>query len=138
MDIKSLAQPTRPSTPEPVYVLRGLGLFELRADEILGSYQGGGRFVVPSGSAANRLYEVRIGTRYERNRCECRGWVAYKHCSHLVAATRVAKKSAVCDGCGQRRWNRDLDEITEDHDSLTWFVGDLLCSGCVRAHGGIS
>jgi hypothetical protein len=132
----TIAQPAHPSTPEPPYVLRGLGIFELRADEILASYQGGGRYIVPSGTTANGLYEVRVGTRPERNKCECRGFASHKHCSHVVAASRVAKKSAVCDGCGERRWDRELVEVTEDHDSLTWFPGDLLCRGCVRAHGG--
>ncbi len=136
----TIAQPAHPSTPEttPGYVLRGLGLFELHADEILASYQGAGRYVVPSGTTANGLYEVRVGTRPERNKCECRGFAGHNHCSHVVAAGRVAKKSAVCDGCGERRWDRELVEVTEDDDSLTWFPGDLLCRGCVRAHGGIS
>ncbi len=127
-----------PTTPEPAYVLRGLGLFELHADEILQGYQGGGRYVVPSGTEANALYEVRVGTRPERNRCECRGWASAGHCSHVVAAGHVAKRSAVCDSCGERRWDRELVEVTEDHDSLTWFVGDRLCGGCLSAHGGIS
>ncbi len=125
-----------PPTPEPAYVLRGLGIFELRADDILASYQGAGRYIVPSGTTANGLYEVRVGVR--RNRCECRGWASHGHCSHVVAASRVAKRSAVCDGCGERRWDRELVEVTEDHDSLTWFVGDHLCGGCLSAYGGIS
>ncbi len=119
----------RPTTPEPAYVLRGLGLFELRADEILASYRGGGRYVVPSGSEAGNLYLVRVGTRPERNRCECRGFASHKHCSHVVAAGRVAKRSAVCDGCGVRTWRRDLVEVQE---SLTYFEGDLLCRSCRR------
>ncbi|MDP9480880.1 MAG: hypothetical protein M3R38_35320 [Actinomycetota bacterium] len=136
----TIAQPAHPSTPEttPGYVLRGLGIFELRADEILQGYQGGGRWLVPSGTDAGNVYEVRTGTRPERNRCECRGWAAHGHCSHVVAASRVAKRSAVCDGCGDRRWDRELVEVTEDHDSLTWFPGDLLCRGCIVACGGIS
>ncbi len=127
-----------PSTSEPAYVLRGLGLFELRADEILASYQGGGRYIVPSGTTASGLYEVRVGTRPERNRCECRGFASHKHCSHLIAAGRVAKRSAVCDGCGERRWDRELVEVTEDDASLSWFVGDRLCGGCLSTCGGIS
>ncbi len=127
---QSLAQPAHPSTPEttPGYVLRGLGLYELYADEILASYQGAGRYVVPSGAGVG-AYEVRVGTRPERNRCECRGWSAHHHCSHVVAAGRVAKKSAVCDGCGVRTWRRDLSEVQE---SLTYFAGDLLCRSCRR------
>ncbi len=135
---RSVPTDAHPSSPEPTpaYVLRGLGLFELHAGAILASYQGGGRFLVPSGNEAGNLYLVRVGVR--RNRCECRGWASHKHCSHVVAASRVAKRSAVCDGCGERRWDRELVEVTEDHDSLTWFPGDLLCRGCERAHGGIS
>ena len=120
------------TTPEPAYVLRGLALYELHADEILGSYQGSGRWLVPSG-AANGLYEVRVGTRPERNRCECRGFASHRHCSHVVAAGRVAKKSGVCDGCGERVWHRDLLEVGTD--SLTFFEGDVLCRPCARDHG---
>ncbi len=122
-----IAQPAHPSTPELAYVLRGLGLYELHADDILASYQGGGRYIVPSGTEANGLYEVRVGTRPERNRCECRGFASHKHCSHLIAAERVARRSAVCDGCGVRTWSRDLSEVQE---SLTYFEGDLLCPTC--------
>jgi hypothetical protein len=130
---RTIAQPAHPSTPEPAYVLRGLGLFELHAGEILRSYQGGGKYLVPSGTETDALYEVRVGTRPERNRCECRGWAAHRHCSHVVAAGRVAKRSAVCDGCGVRTWRRDLSEVGDD--SLTYFEGDLLCRRCARAHG---
>ncbi len=125
----TIAQPARPSTPEPAYVLRGLGLFELHAGEILASYQGGGRWLVPSGTDAGNVYEVRTGTRPERNRCECRGFASHRHCSHVVAAGRVAKRSGVCDGCGVRTWRRDLSEVQE---SLTYFAGDLLCRSCWR------
>ena len=118
-----------PTTPEPGYVLRGLGLFELHAGEILRSYYGGGRFLVPSGTAAV-AYEVRVGTLLARNRCECRGFGSHGHCSHVVAAQRVSKRSGVCDGCGERVWSRDLSEVQE---SLTYFEGDLLCPDCRRS-----
>jgi hypothetical protein len=131
----TVAQPAHESTPEniPAYVLRGLGLFELHAGEILASYQGGGKYLVPSGTTANGLYEVRVGTRPERHRCECKGYQSHKHCSHLIAAERVAKRSGVCDGCGERVWSRDLVEVGDD--SLTFFEGDELCRPCARAHG---
>ncbi len=127
--------PERPpeTTPEPAYVLRGLGLFELRGDEILDSYQGGGRWLVPSGSDPGRRYEVRVGSRPKRDRCECRGFGTAGHCSHVVAASRVAKASALCDCCGDRRWQHDLIEVGEDDGLLSWFAGDRLCSACVRA-----
>ncbi len=131
----TVAHPAHESTPEniPAYVLRGLGLFELHAGEILASYQGGGKYLVPSGTTANGLYEVRVGTRPERHRCECKGYQSHKHCSHLIAAERVAKRSGVCDGCGERVWSRDLVEVGDD--SLTFFEGDELCRPCARAHG---
>ncbi len=122
----SVPKVQHPSTPEPAYVLRGLGLYELHADEILASYRGGGKYLVPSGTDAV-VYEVRVGTRPERNKCECRGFAGHNHCSHVVAASRVARRSAVCDGCGQRTWRRDLSEVQE---SLTYFEGDLLCPTC--------
>ena len=129
----SVPKVQHPTTPEPAYVLRGLGLFELHAGEILASYQGAGRFVVPSGTAAAGLYEVRVGSRPERNRCECRGFASHGHCSHVVAASRVSKRSGVCDGCGERAWSRDLVEVGAD--SLSFFEGDSLCRGCARDHG---
>ena len=132
---KSLALSEHESTPEstPGYVLRGLGIFELHHGAILTSYQGGGRYLVPSGTAAERLYEVRVGVRPERNRCECRGFASHKHCSHVVAAQRTAKKSGVCDGCRRRVWRRELVEVGDD--SLTFYEGDELCRGCDREHG---
>ncbi len=123
----SVPKVQHPTTPEPAYVLRGLGIYELHRDDILQGYQGGGRWLVPSGTDAGNVYEVRTGTRPERNRCECKGFGSHKHCSHLIAAGRVAKRSAVCDGCGVRTWSRDLVEVQE---SLTYFEGDLLCPTC--------
>ncbi len=124
---KGTATPEHPTTPG--YALRGLGLYELHANEILASYRGAGRYVVPSGTEAGNLYLVRVGTRPERNRCECRGFGTHRHCSHVVAAERTAKRSGLCDGCGVRTWRRDLSEVQE---SLTYFAGDLLCRSCRR------
>ena len=136
----TIAHPAPPTTTEPApppgYVLRGLGLFELHQGEILAGYQGGGRWLIPSGTVADRHYEVRAGVRPERNKCECVGFGHHKHCSHVVAATIARKKSAVCDGCGCRFPHRELVEVTEDHESLTWFPGDRLCRrDCARRHG---
>jgi hypothetical protein len=39
----------------------------------------------------------------------------------------MLKKSGVCAGCGVRHWNGDLLEVV---DSLTFFEGDMVCSGC--------
>ncbi len=114
-------------------MLRGLGLVTISAEEILASYKGGGRFMVPSGTAPDQQYEVRVGTRPERDKCECIGFGHYFHCSHVVAAHRIAKLSAVCDSCGKRCWQHELLEVTEDDGLLSWHEGDRLCRDCVRA-----
>ena len=118
----------------PAYHLRGLGLYELHADHILDAYQGAGRYLVPSGREAGFVYEVRVGSRPERHRCECTGVQHHGHCSHHVAAQRVARRSAVCDCCGVRQWWRDLREVHEDDGLLAWFAGDRLCKACVPGH----
>ncbi len=136
MDTKSLAQPAHPSTPEPqpAYVLRGAGLFELHRDEVLTGYQGAGKWLIPSGTEAGRVYEVRVGIRPERNRCECTGFHHHDHCSHVVCAGMARKKSAVCDCCGERHYWPQLTEVTEEDELLAWFAGDRLCSTCVPGH----
>jgi hypothetical protein len=130
----SLAHPAHQSTTElqPAYVPRGLGLFELHRDEILAGYQGGGKWLIPSGTESGRVYEVRVGLRPERNRCECSGHHRYGHCSHVVCASIARKKSAICDCCGERRWWSELSEVQEEHGLLAWFVGDRICADCVR------
>ena len=132
----TIAHPAHQSTtqPQPAYVLRGLGLFELHHDEILAAYQGGGRWLVPSGAESGGLYEVRVGIRPERNRCECRGFSSHGHCSHLIAAQRVARRSGVCDACGERCWWSKLTEVQEEDELLAWFPGDVLCSTCIPGH----
>lgn len=136
MSTTTVAHPAPESTPQPGYVLRGLGLFELHQDVILEGYQGAGRWLIPSGTVADRLYGVRAYARPDRSRCECVGFAHHKHCSHIVCATIARKKSAVCDGCGRRFRHRELVEVTEDHESLTWFPGDRLCRReCAHHHG---
>ena len=118
--------------PPPAYVLRGLGLYELHAEDILAAYQGAGRWLVPSGTTPGIVYEVRVGRRPGRDRCECTGYQHHGHCSHHTAAQRVAKKPAVCDSCGQRRWWSELVEVHEE-DGISWHPGDRLCRSCIRA-----
>src|SRR5215216_4342062 len=120
--------------PVPAYTLRGLGLFELHSEEILSSYQGGGRWLVPSGTTPGLTYEVRVSPiRPERDRCECIGYQHHGHCSHHVAAARVARRSAVCDSCGSRCWCSEITEVFEDDRLLGWFPGDRLCRACIRS-----
>jgi hypothetical protein len=55
---------------------------------------------------------------------------------HTVAARYVKARTATCDGCGERFRYSELVEVMEDHDSLTWFPGDLLCiAECAGNHG---
>jgi hypothetical protein len=50
--------------------------------------------------------------------------------------SRPAKpKTAPCDGCGKRLPLRDLLEVHDWHESLTFFEGDLICEECAGAHG---
>lgn len=130
MTNESVAPPARTTTPD--YVWRGVGLFTTYREEL--EYLGGGRWLVPSGRESGRVYEVRVGTRPERNRCECVGFQRHEHCSHLVCAGIARKKSAVCDCCGERRWWSKLTEVHEDHGLLAWFPGDRLCEDCAPGH----
>jgi hypothetical protein len=94
-------------------------------------------------SAVSAVYKVpsrEVGTYYvvslSRQVCECRD---FKHgtypCKHLLAAEIVSSKCGTCADCAGRFLGRDLIEVTEDHESLTWFVGDLLCRTCAISHG---
>ncbi len=38
-----------------------------------------------------------------------------------------------CAGCGSTR--RDAHEVTEDHGSLTFHAGDMICPQCAADHG---
>jgi hypothetical protein len=70
-----------------------------------------------------------------RGTCEC-GNIQHQgqSCEHLLAAEIVNARSTTCADCNGRYLGRDLYEVTEDHESLTWFVGDLLCRSCAIGH----
>lgn len=133
-DLEHVSTIVARTTPEPppAYVLRGAGLFETYREEL--RYLGAGRWLVPSGSESGKVYEARVGTRPERNRCECTGHQRHGHCSHVVCAGIAHKKSALCDCCGERRWWSGLTEVQEDDSLLAWFPGDRLCDGCRPGH----
>ncbi len=130
---KSLAQPAHQSTTR---VERGRDLYAEHADEI--TYQDG-VWYVPSEHEATSVYEVALGRRGES--CECIDF-EIRHpeggCKHIVAATIARAKSTTCSCCGTRVPWRFVTEVQEEHESLTWFVGDLLCFSCLYDHGGIS
>ncbi|MDQ3637263.1 MAG: hypothetical protein M3426_04615 [Actinomycetota bacterium] len=45
----------------------------------------------------------------------------------------VPARGGGCAGCGETR--REVHEVTEDHESLTFHGGDLICASCAGAHG---
>jgi hypothetical protein len=124
----SLAQPAHPSTRES----RGLQLFRDHAEEIVFE---DGVWLVPSQHDATSVYEVTIGRRGES--CECADFeFRGGPCVHIHAATIARAKTASCAGCGGRFRHRELVEVTEDHENLTFFPGDKLCRReCAGSHG---
>ena len=69
--------------------------------------------------------------------CSCPDCVpAGEECKHTSAARYVKARTATCSGCGERFRHSGLLEVTGDHESLTWFPGDLLCiAECAGNHG---
>lgn len=84
----------------------------------------------PFCSDEGKGYVARLGKRHE---CECVGFVNHRHCSHIVYAEIAARKSAVCDGCGERRWWPQLRVVEEEDGLLSWYPGDVLCDTCLKA-----
>lgn len=90
-----------------------------------------GVYRVPSCTGTAR-YTVRL---LPEPYCSCRD-AAGGECKHVMAVRVVRRTTAPCAGCGRRFRYRDLVEVTEDHESLTWFPGDRLClAECAGAHG---
>jgi hypothetical protein len=133
MDTRSLAQPAPPSTTR---VQRGRDLYTEHAAEI--RFDSADKvWLVPSQHDLTSVYEVVLGRRGES--CECRDFeFRGLACKHILAATIAHAKTATCSGCGDRVRHRDLTEVLEDHESLTWFPGDQLCDPCLHDHGGIA
>jgi hypothetical protein len=117
-----------PSTPRQG---RARDIYREHAREIAESAEGA-IFHVPSGTGGTRYYVVSLS----RWVCEC---ADFEHrgesCKHLIAAEMVRSSSASCAGCSGRFLRADLHEVTEDHESITWFVGDRLCRMCALSHG---
>ena len=56
-------------------------------------------------------------------------------CAHIFAALVARAKTRRCAGCSEPTPRRDLIEVREDHESLTYFEGDLLCEDCALNAG---
>jgi hypothetical protein len=126
VDTKTLPQPT-------TRVARGIALGIARFEQI--ERTAPWRWSVPSESDVERFYVVDLKTAT----CPCADRTpAGETDKHVVAARYVKGRTATCAGCRRRIRHRDLTEVLEDHESLTWFVGDLLCYSCLHDHGGIA
>jgi hypothetical protein len=105
---------------------RGLQLFEEHGSEI--TYEDG-VWYVPSQHDATSVYEVTLGHRGEA--CECSD---FEHrgqsCKHVFCALIARAKTSSCDCCRKRFPIREIVEVMENHESLTWFPGNLLCEEC--------
>jgi hypothetical protein len=125
---QSLAQPAHQSTTR---VERGRDLYREHSDVI--TFEDG-TWYVPSQHNGTSLYEVVLGRRGES--CECRDFeFRGGPCLHIYAATIARAKTRQCAGCGLRFPHREVIEVQEDHDSLTFFVGDPVCASCALAYG---
>lgn len=133
MDESSVARASRArTTARATREQRGLALAEERFEEIW--LVGQGTWRVPS--CASEPVKMVYLARLRHQSCTCEDhWRTGAVCKHVFGAHVVRAKTATCAGCGSRFRRGNLYEVTEDHDSLTWFVGDLLCEECALAHG---
>ncbi len=128
MDTRSLAHLAHPSTRFE----RGIALAQEHFEEI--TRIAPWIWSVPSCSGAG-VYACNLKT----GECSCPDRAPEGETDkHVVAARYKKAKTATCSGCSERFRHRELTEVTEDHESLTWFPGDLLCDGCLRRCGGIA
>ncbi len=66
-------------------------------------------------------------------------WVEHDGCSGTGRARAFVYPKGghlrECDSCRERYAGGDLHEVREDHGSLTFFEGDMLCGSCAAGHG---
>ena len=126
---KDSAATRTPTTRED----RGLQLFRDHAGEI--ERIGPHLYSVPSCSG-DGVHQVCVREGYEA--CTCRDFEhrgEEVHCKHIEAAKVWKSRAGECVVCGVHRLMRELVEVQDWHESLTWFVGDILCKGCGRRAG---
>jgi hypothetical protein len=66
-------------------------------------------------------------------------WVDHDGClwtgrARVFLYPKVGRLSK-CGGCGERFPGREMIEVVEDHASVTFFAGDMVCEECAGAHG---
>jgi hypothetical protein len=111
---------------------RGRALYAEHAEDI--RYEQG-VWYVPSQHDSTSVYEVRLG---RRESCECIDYGLHGHqqpCKHITAATIATAKTRQCAGCSKRFPRREMVEVYDFHESLTFFEGDAVCASCALAHG---
>jgi hypothetical protein len=112
----------RERIPRP---LRGVRLFEAGAVE----FRDHGWTVAGEHHGVHRV-------SLQRESCTCLDHTTRKiPCAHVFAALVARAKTRRCTGCGEPTLRRDLIEVTEDHESLTFFAGDHVCPQCAGDHG---
>src|SRR3954466_141058 len=98
---------------------RGRELYREHAAEI--TFEDG-IWYVPSQHDLTSVYEVLLARSGED--CECQDF-EMRHpdggCKHIVAATIARAKTRQCAGCGQRFPHREILEVQDYHESLTFF-----------------
>jgi len=126
VDIQRIPRTTCTATtehpPQEIRHSRGVAIATNRLEEI--KKLAPGTYSVP----ASKSSEAYVVTVKPVEACSCPDSLYSGHrCKHRHAVLHMLKKSGVCEGCGVRRWNEDLLEVV---DSLTYFEGDMICSGC--------
>lgn len=134
-----IAHPTRTNTGETrkpdqeARYSRGVALATNFFHEIRKVSDAKGLYTVPSSKPS----EAYLVTVWPVAQCSCpdfnRRMRGAAPCKHIHAVRYLVKKSAACEGCGVRHWNRDL---TATCDSLAHFDGDLLCPVCLAGSDG--
>lgn len=129
MDTARITHPVPAKLPN-TRELRALDLAERWFEEIASSHHGGIYTVPASGGGS---YSVTYTARSES--CECKDWAFGHTCYHILAAAVVRAKSGICAGCGSRFRHRELAEVLDHHESLTFFAGDQVCEACAIGAG---
>ena len=105
-------------------------------------HDGSRSYIVRSGSKLCREYTVNPYIwsydcpDHRRRHAACKHAIACWALERAFGRPASPERTAACSGCGERFERRELVEVTEDHENLTFFVGDKLCrQGCARSHG---
>ncbi len=120
-----LAHPAQETTTRTE---RGVEILEDRYNEV--EHVAGETWSVPSSNLLVGTYHVRLG---DAPSCECADFTyRQRNCKHIATAQLAESKSRVCSCCNRKVLGRFTTEVSEDHELLSWFPGDVLCADCIR------